>query len=76
METTTVHVTLLEEGSPTAKRVEAIKLKSGFYELLEPEDYDPEDEIWEFLPGSVVKIEKTIDANGKKILLAVEKVEV
>lgn len=68
-----VHVRLPEEGSPSLRVTEAEVLGNGVYKLLIPEDYDAEDEVWEFLPGSVVRCieKKNFD---EKILVAVEKV--
>lgn len=44
-----VWVTVLEEGTDTIRRTDAIDLGDGKVELL-PINYDPEDEIWEFPP--------------------------
>lgn len=72
--TVLIYVRLPEEETPTSRPTEATVLKNDLYQLLPTVDYDPEDEVWEFLPGSVVRAEKTITANGKEILLAVEKI--
>jgi len=65
-----VYVNLLEEGSPTLRGTHAIDLGNGSYELLTAPDYDPQDEIWEFLPGSIVRVEKKTNY-GKEILVVV-----
>ena len=70
----TVYVDLLEEGTPTLLRTPAESLGGGLYKLLMPLDYDPEDEIWKFLPGSIVRCEKT-NNGGEEILYAVEQVK-
>jgi hypothetical protein len=67
-----VWVILLDEGTDTAKGTEAIELDNGLYKLLPTSDYDPEDEIWEFLPGSIVKCIEAKDHKGNSILLARE----
>jgi hypothetical protein len=41
------------------------------YQVLPTEKYDPEDETWEFLPGSIVQCEER-EYEGKKFLLAVK----
>lgn len=69
-----IYVRLPEEETPTSRPTQATILDDGLYELLPASDYDPEDEVWEFLPGTVVRAEKTQTANGKEILLAVEKI--
>ena len=70
-----VYVVLLEEGSPTIRGTQAIVLGNDLYKLLPTPKYDPEDEIWEFLPGSTVKIKDWEDAHGNPLLLAYEKVD-
>ena len=69
-----VYVQLLEEGTPTARPTEAIELEGGLFQLLPTKDYDPEDEVWEFLPGSIVKC-KMIEGLFGQMLLAVEKIK-
>ncbi len=70
-----VYLNLLEEGTPTARPTQAIPLGNNTYKLLPTPNYDPEDEIWEFLPGSVVKCIHAKTDKGVSILLATEKVE-
>jgi hypothetical protein len=54
MGTRTIYVYLSEEAVDVWRPVEAEELDSGLYRILGPV---PEDEIWEFPPGSVVRIE-------------------
>lgn len=68
-----IHVLLLNEGVTTAKLTKALDLQGGYYQILQPDDYDPEDEEWEFLPGSIVRCEYVKWGRREKILLAVEK---
>jgi hypothetical protein len=70
-----VYIHLLEEGTPTLRPTQAVKMKNGIYKLLPTPNYDPEDEIWEFLPGSLVKCIHTQSYKGEPILLAVEAVK-
>ena len=70
---TIVCVELLDEGSPTLLLTPAETLGNGLYKLLTPKQYDPEDIVMQFLPGSVVRCEKR-DNGGKEILYAVEQV--
>lgn len=69
-----IYVQLLEEGTDTARATTAVVLGNGLYKLLPTSNYDPEDEVWEFLPGSVVKCNLVKDADGEEIMLAVRKV--
>jgi hypothetical protein len=69
-----VFVTLLEEGTDTIRPTKATVIRDGVYQLLASTDYDPEDEIWEFLPGTVVECKETYTDTGRPILLAVRQV--
>lgn len=73
--TTLIYVQLLEEGTDTVQGTQAVIIGNGLYKLLPTSNYDPEDTIWEFLPGTVVKCKPWKTADGEPILLAVEKVE-
>lgn len=72
--TVEIYINLLEEGTPTIRPTQAIPLKNGLYKVLPTADYDPEDEIWEFLPGAIVRCEHNRTDNHKEILLAIEQV--
>ena len=48
----------------------AVGLGDGLFKLLATVNYDPEDEHWEFPPGSVVRWEIK-DHAGKQYLLAI-----
>lgn len=69
-----IHVFLREMGKSTTKQTEAIVLKNGLYKLLPTPDYNPEVDIWEFSPGSVVRTIKEKDEFGNKVLLAFEQI--
>jgi hypothetical protein len=73
MKNVKVYVPLLEEGTPTLRGTQAVPLSNGLYKLLPTLNYDPEDEIWAFLPGSIVRCVPKKDRTGK-YLEAVEKV--
>ena len=51
-----IYVELLDEGTETWRKAQAVALPNGLFKLLEPENYDPEDEQWPFLPGSEVRL--------------------
>ncbi len=72
MNTIKIYVTLLEEGTDTWRPTQALDKGSGLYELLPTPKYDPEDEIWEFKPGSLVKAIEVKTDEGEKLLLAVK----
>jgi hypothetical protein len=54
MGTRTIYVYMPDERVDTWRPVEAEELESGRYRILGPV---PEDEIWEFLPGSIVGVQ-------------------
>ncbi len=67
-----VYVELLEEGTPTIQGTQAIDFGDGTAKLLPTQNYNPESEIWAFVPGTVVKFKEV--KNGKeKILYAYER---
>ncbi len=74
LSTETVYVFLLGEGTTVSRPTQAIVLGGGKYKLLATSGYDPEDEIWEFLPGSVVSCELEI-LDGHKVHVARQRVE-
>jgi len=65
-----VYVVLLDEGTDTIRETQAVDLGDGSVKLLPTPWYDPEDEIWEFLPGSIVKVKMARDPQGNQILIA------
>ena len=72
--TMTIYIPLLEEGKPTLRGTQGVILGEGCYKVLPTPSYDPEDEIWEFPPGSVVRCDLETGYREKKILVAREKV--
>jgi hypothetical protein len=54
MGTRTIYVYLPDERVDVWRPVEAEELESGRYRILGPV---PEDETWEFPPGSIVRVE-------------------
>ncbi len=67
-----VYVELLDEGSPVIRPTLAMPVADG-YRLLPTAGYDPEDEHWEFTPGSIVRVRQEI-WDGKKVMVAREAV--
>lgn len=50
-----IYVYLLDEGTDMWRPAQALRLNDGVYCLLWTPSYDPEDERWEFVPGTVVR---------------------
>jgi hypothetical protein len=63
-----IYVRLLNEGTEVSRPTQALDLGSDLFEILPTEGYDPEDETWEFPPGSVVRAELIEDATGTYLL--------
>lgn len=56
--TTTIYVRLLDEGTEVFRPATAHDLGGGVFKVLPSPDYDPQDEKWEFVPGTLVRCEK------------------
>jgi hypothetical protein len=69
-QTVTIYVRLLDEGTPTSRPTKAVEVGIDSFKLLATPDYDPENEPWEFLPGTVVRCEAR-EHDGERYLLAV-----
>lgn len=57
IEKVVIYVRLMGEGTTVFRPTQGVPFGEGHYKLLPSDDYDPDDEIWEFLPGSVVSVE-------------------
>ena len=65
-----IYVKLIGEGTMVFRPTHGELIGEGLFRLLPTEDYDPEDEAWEFLPGSVVRGEmRRLD--GGEVIIAV-----
>lgn len=68
--TVTIYINLPDEGSTTRRPTQAVDLGNGTYEVLSTGDYNPEDEVWQFLPGAIVRCEKRKDGDGEYLYAA------
>jgi hypothetical protein len=62
---TTVYVYLLNEGVDCWRPVPAVKVNDSIYILQGFDIYDPDDEEWEFPPGTRVLVEEKEFFDGK-----------
>ena len=69
--TSTIFVSLLDEGTTVLRPTQGLRVRDELYEVLPTCDYDPEDEHWEFPPGSIVRC-VAVDHEGERILVAKE----
>ena len=65
-----IYIQLLEEGTIVYRPVPALEVKNNIYEVRGSEIYDPEDEVWEFSPGTYVLVEEQ-NLNGENVLVAI-----
>lgn len=70
--TETLYVALLNHGADAWRPVVAARRGDGVFEILSRND-DPEDEVWEFSTGSLVRCESRQLPEGTR-LVAVERV--
>lgn len=62
-----IYVYLLDEGTDMWRPAHALRLDDGLYCLLWTPRYDPEDEKWEIVPGTVVRCElRTLRGRGNE----------
>lgn len=67
-----IYISLLNEGSTTWKPVQAIELEENLFEIPANTEV-PEDEEWEYKPGTKVKCKEHSFTDGQAGLIAYEK---
>jgi hypothetical protein len=65
-----IYIQLLEEGTKVYRPVPAIEIDINIYEIQGFEIYDPEDEVWEYPPGTYVFVEE-LNLEGENVLVAI-----
>ncbi len=68
----TIYVSLLNEGTSVWRPVQVIELESGLFEIPENTKV-PQDEKWEFNPGTRVKCKEHKFTDGQAGLIAYAK---
>jgi hypothetical protein len=63
--TTTIYVALLDEGTDCWRPVEATDLGDSIFRIADQEI--PEDEVWEFRPGEIVRCHEHAFADGRHL---------
>lgn len=69
----TIYVHLLDEGTRVVRATQGTLLGNNVYRVLATPDYDPDDEHWQFPPGSIVRCVKE-RSDGEDVLVAHEAV--
>jgi hypothetical protein len=64
MHTITIYVRLLDEGTDCWRPTQAELMSEGVFRLLPTTNYDPDDELWEFPPGTLVRCQTMQLSNG------------
>ena len=63
-----IHVRLLDEGTDCSRPTHGVVLGNGLFKLLPTDNYDPNDEHWEFIPGSIVRAKEVRNLAGAYLL--------
>ena len=58
----------LDEGTDCSRPTRGVSLGQGLFKLLPTENYNPEDEHWEFRPGSIVCTKEVRNIDGAYLL--------
>jgi len=66
-----IYIQLLNEGTKVYRPVPASEIENKVYRIGGEEIYDPDEEVWEFPPGTVVIVEEQI-LEGENVLLAIK----
>lgn len=66
-----IYIQLLDEGTKVYRPVPACEIGNNIYEVNGFEIYDPEDEVWEFSPGTYVLVEEQ-KLDEKIVLVAIK----
>jgi hypothetical protein len=64
-----IYIPLLNEGTPVVRPTTGVPLGGNTYRVLATVDYDPNDEHWQFPPGSVVRCSSEVK-DGESVLIA------
>ena len=63
-----IYIRLLDEGTEVFRPTRALDLGDGIYRLEAAPGYDPEDENWEFVPGSDLRGEVRSFESGQHLV--------
>lgn len=70
-----IYIQLLNEGTKVYRPVPASEIETNVYKIGGHQLYNTDDELWEFIPGTVVVVEEQT-LEGETVLIAVkEKIE-
>ena len=72
LSTETIYIPLLDEGTDVFRPAKGRKIEDMVYEVIEPDDYDSDDEKWKFPPGSIVKCQREVRGEKVAIIVAIK----
>jgi hypothetical protein len=67
----TIYISLLNEGTTVWCPVKAIRKSKNIF-MIPEETEKPDDEDWEFSPGTLVKCQEKVFSSGERGLVAYE----
>ena len=68
-----IYIPLLNEGTDVLRPTKGVVVEPDVVRVVATRDYDPDNEEWEFLPGSKVKCVKEV-REGREVLVARQRV--
>lgn len=66
-----IYIQLLDEGTKVFRPVLSSRVNDNIYKVGDSEKYDFEDEIWEFIPRTLVVVEEQ-ELEGEIVLVAIK----
>jgi len=63
-----IHIRLLDEGIDVWRPTQGLRVGPMTFKVLPTPGYDPEDEEWEFVPGTVVVCERRTLTEGRAMV--------
>ena len=66
--TETIYIPLLDEGTDVARPTQGERLEDGTFRVLPTARYNPDDETWQFKPGSVVHCVRKMTSVGSVLM--------
>ena len=72
--TVEIFVRLLDEGTECRRPTRGVSVGGGLFRLLPTSSYDPDDEHWEFPPGTIVRVKEIRSADSVYLLAVTQEV--
>ena len=69
-----IYIQLLNEGTKVYRPIPALEIEHDVFKVQGHEIYDPENEEWEFVPGTIVTVTQR-ELEGEMVLVAISEKE-